>query len=145
VITWLKNVNKTCNIRTLRISYPIAIIDLPTHLGYVGIVLDPASMLDHPYNTNNALLCRQTILACEVNHFLITLLSRVLWISVAEMLMFRRPYKKRDVCFSLKSDFGRQNRLLSAKRFASQPTSMRIALVKIIQINMNIESVEPSR
>lgn len=60
-----------------------------------GMVLDPASMLDHPYNTNKALLSRQTILACEVNHFLITLLSRVLWISIAEMLMFCRPYKNR--------------------------------------------------
>jgi hypothetical protein len=43
----------------------------------------------------------------------------------------------RGVCFSLNSDSGRQNRLLLAKQFASQSAYVRIALVKIVQINVN--------
>lgn len=49
------------------------------------------------------------------------------------------------VCFKLKSDYGSQNPILLAKRFASQFAFVRIIYVKITQINMNIESTKSPR
>lgn len=40
---------------------------------------------------------------------------------------------------------GRQNRLLTAKCRASQLVFIRIACMKIIQINVNVEAVELSQ
>jgi hypothetical protein len=55
-----------------------------------------------------------------------------------------RYNKRRLVCFGFWSDSGRQNRVLATKCFASQAASVRIASVKIAQINMDVQSTELS-